>query len=230
LTLGIYGLRERIVSYLNNDELSEEQRRFFDGCLKVYDAAIRFLKRASVAAGKKGNLEMSLGLAYLSENSPETLYHKMQTVFVFYMLQHNVEATYLRTLGRLDSLLYSSFIKEDEAVGIRLVKDFIKEIDTLKAPANIPFAICGTDEYGKDLTNPLSFIILDAYGELNTTNTKFHILCSKKTPDSLLRHAFEYIRAGKNSIVFMSDEAAIEGLKRLGAENNDACNRPKIFD
>jgi formate C-acetyltransferase len=41
--------------------------------------------------------------------------------------------------------------------------------------------------------------------------------------DELLKRAFEYIRAGKNSIVFLSDDTVIEALEKLGAEHQDAC-------
>lgn len=224
LSLGIYGLRERLVSYSEKSGISDGQRAFYQGCIQVYDAALRFIQRAGAAARAHGKDEMADGLEFLAQNKPHTLYQQMQTVFIFYTLQHATEVTYLRTLGRLDSLFYPSFIKEPKESGLQLIRDFILEIDTLQAPANIPFAICGTSRDGNDLTNELSFHILNIYGELNTTNTKFHILCDQKTPDSLIKRAFEIIRGGKNSIVFISNETAIEGLKQLGAAHADACN------
>ena len=223
LSLGVYGLFERVRAYRRQAD-TPRQIRFFDGCIKVYDAALRFLTRASDAARAVGKTEMADGLQFLTSHAPQNLYQKLQLFFIFYLLQHTIETTYLRTLGRLDSLLYNDFVKENEEYALRLIEDFIQEIDTLQAPSNIPFAIGGTDEWGNSLYNPLSYAILEAYGKLNTTNTKFHILYAQNTPDDLIKRAFTHIRAGKNSIVFISDTTAIEGLKLLGASHKNACN------
>ena len=224
LCLGVYGLRNRLLDYLQKTDITENSRRFYSNGLKVYDAALRFLNRASEAASLQGKAEIANGLKHLSVSVPHTLYQRMQTIFIFYMLEHSIEGTYLRTLGRLDSLLYPYFLKEKKEYCMQLIEDFFREIDTLQAPSNIPFAIGGSDKCGKCLVNPLSYIILDTYGKLNTNNTKFHILYGKNTPDDIIKRAFEYIRSGKNSIVFISDETAIEGLEKLGAMHEDACN------
>lgn len=223
LELGIYGLRQRIFENLQKTNCSMKAQRFFKGCFKVYDAALRFLIRASEEARMQGKIEMADGLFYLSKNQPQTFYHRLQLFFVFYTLQHFIEGTYLRTLGRLDSLLYPYFSEEDEEKATQLIEKFICEIDRLQAPSNIPFALGGTNENGDSLVNHLSYKILDVYGKLNTNNTKIHILYNEKMSDALLKRAFEYIRAGKNSIVFLSDDTVIEALVKLGAERQDAC-------
>ena len=193
LDLGIYGLRTRLLSYHEKATLHSKQQRFYSNLLKVYDAALKFLERASKIAYTQNKIEMAENLLHLSTSAPITLYQRLQTVFIFYMLQHSIEGTYLRTLGRLDSLFYPYFIQEQESVALQLMEDFIKEIDTLKAPSNIPFAIGGSDESGNSLINPLSYIILDLYGKLNTINTKFHILYNENTP----------LPSGKGEFVFV---------------------------
>lgn len=224
LRLGIYGLRNRLQCYLQKTGKTPKQKRFYSACIKVYDAALRFLKKASQIAREQGKTEMADSLKILVSSVPQTFYQRLQTVFIFFNLQQCIDGTFVRTLGRLDSLFYPYFIQEDREVALRLIEDFIKEIDTLQSLANIPFAIGGTDKNGNSLVNPLSYIILDTYGKLNTVNTKFHILYSDNMPDDLVKRAFEYIRAGKNSLVFMSDKTAIEGLKNIGAAHEDACN------
>ena len=224
LRLGIYGLRNRLQCYLQKTGKTPKQKRFYSACIKVYDAALRFLQKASQIAHEQGKTEMADGLYALSSSVPQNFYQRLQTVFIFFNLQQCIDGTFVRTLGRLDSLFYPYFIQEDREVVLRLIEDFIKEIDTLQVIANIPFAIGGTDKNGNSLVNPLSYIILDTYGKLNTVNTKFHILYSDNMPDDLVKRAFEYIRAGKNSIVFMSDKTAIAGLKNIGAAHEDACN------
>jgi formate C-acetyltransferase len=134
------------------------------------------------------------------------------------------DGTYLRTLGRLDSLFYPYYKKETKENAGKLVLDYLKDIDTLQAPSNIPFAIGGTDKNGNSLINELSYIFLEAYKIAETNNTKIHILCADDTPADIIESAFKGIRDGNNSIVFMSDSKIIESLKKIGIEHNDAVN------
>lgn len=221
LHLGIFGIKERLNELFTraNDEKS---KKFYTGCIRVYEAALRFLRRTAELALSVGKIEMAEGLQNLSQSRPRNLYERLQTVFIFYTLQHNIEATLLRTLGRLDSLFFPYFQLEEKEYATKLFEDFINEIDRLEAPSNIPFALGGTDETGKSLINPLSYLLLDIYGKANTINTKLHILYDDTTPDDFAKQAFRYIRAGKNSIVFISNITAINALKKLGATHKDA--------
>ena len=84
LCLGVYGLRNRLLDYLQKTDITENSRRFYSNGLKVYDAALRFLNRASEAASLQGKAEIANGLKHLSVSVPHTLYQRMQTIFIFY--------------------------------------------------------------------------------------------------------------------------------------------------
>ena len=148
----------------------------------------------------------------------------MQTSIIYYFLQHFFDGTYLRTLGRLDRLYYPYYAQEEKTRADELLLDYMKEIDRLEAPSNIPFALGGTDADGNELINELSYIWLDIYKKAETVNTKLHLLCSDHTPEDIIKKAFQFIREGNNSIVFMSDGRVIEGLKKQGVEHNDAAD------
>ncbi|MBQ2891054.1 MAG: hypothetical protein IJE44_05365 [Clostridia bacterium] len=224
LSLGITGLRKRISEYAEKNKGDEKKDRFYKEISKVYDAALRFLKRASDAAAACGKNEMAEGIKSLTENAPKNLFEAMQTTIIYYVLQHMFEGTYLRTLGRLDSLFYSYYEKENKENAKELVLAYLKEIDTLKAPANTPFALGGTDEHGNSLINELSYVFVEAYKKANTNNTKFHLLCNDNTPADIIESAFEGVRNGSNSIFFMSDKKIIESLEKLGEDRKDALN------
>ena len=119
---------------------------------------------------------MADALIGLCEREPRNLYEALQTSLVYYHLQQFFDGSILRTLGRLDRLFYPYYVKEATNEADNLLLDYMKEIDRLDAPSNIPFAICGTDEDGKDLTNELSYVLLDTYKKADTTNTKLHLL------------------------------------------------------
>lgn len=218
IKLGIFGLRERILAYAKKNT---EKKRFYENILRVYDAALRFIKRAADVAKAVGKEEMGDGLLHLTCGAPENLFEAMQTTIVYYVMQHMFDGTFLRTLGRLDGLFYSFYIKESENEAKDLLLDYFKEIDRLQAPSNIPFAICGTDVDGNSLTNALSYALLETYKKAKTNNTKLHLLCSENTPEDIVQKALDGVRNGNNSIVFMSDEKIIESLKKLGATHED---------
>ena len=222
IQLGIYGLRNRLVSYAKKYNENSSKAGFYSLLISVYDAILRFMGRAADIAISMGKTEMAESLMALTTRAPKNLYEVMQTTILYYVLQHIIEGTNLRTLGRLDSLYYPYYIKEETQAGRALIEDFYREIDKLNAIANIPFAIGGTDINGKSLVNELSYVLVDVYKSLETNNTKFHILCSDDTPKALLESVFDGIRNGKNSMVFISDKRVIEALRNLNEELEDA--------
>lgn len=222
LRLGFNGLRERLCEFKSRNSSDAMKNRFYTACIEVWDAALRFLGRAAQKALESGRSDIANGLAAISERPPETLFEALQTILAYYTFQHKISGTNLRSLGRLDSLLYPFFLKEKREDAVRMLHDFIREIDTLRAPANIPFALGGSDQDGKPLLNELSYILLEAYEKVPATNTKLHLLCTKDIPDDFLGIAFRSIRNGKNSILFISDEKIIESLEKLGAAKSDA--------
>lgn len=224
ISLGIYGLRERIADYAKRSSENPSKVSFYQNLLKCYDAALRFMKRAADKAAELGRGEMADGLLHLCEGKPRNLFEALQVSIVYYTLMHHFEGTYLRTLGRIDKLFYPYYVKEEATAARGLLESYMEEIDRLRAPSNIPFALSGTDEYGNDLTNELSYLWLDVYEKAKTSNTKLHVLCSKKTPEDIIKKALRCVRDGNNSIVFMSDEQVITSLKKQGAEHADAVN------
>jgi len=224
INLGIYGLRNRIAKYAQDNIADEKAKGFYDQLLSVYDAALRFMKRAADQAMLSGRDEMANSLLNLIEGGPSNLFEALQISIIYYYLQHFLDGTGLRTLGRLDNLFYPYYVKEATNEADDLLLDYMKEIDRLDTPANIPFAIGGTDEDGKDLVNELSYVLLDTYKKADTTNTKLHLLCSEHTPEDIMKKAFRYIREGNNSIVFISDKRVIEALEKQGIEYKDAVN------
>lgn len=222
MKFGIFGLCERIKKYKKSCRNDERKANFYNGLERIYIAALRFMHRAADAANSAGKTEMASGIYALCEHEPKTLFEAMQLSIIYYALQHTFEGTCLRTLGRIDSL-FEPFCKNETEDNIRaLLVDYLKEIDKLEAPSNIPFALGGTNTDGACLANELSFLILEAYENTETSNTKLHLLCTDHTPQKLIKKALECIQKGKNSIVFMSDKKIIEALIKLGATHEDA--------
>jgi len=222
VTLGIAGLCARAERVAANPANTAKQQRFYDGVVRVYRAALRFVRRCAEAATAADKPEMAQGLERLVTSAPRNLFETMQTILIYYVLQQMVEGTVLRALGRLDQLLYPHYKQEDRSTADALLLDFLHEIDRLHAVANIPFHIGGTDVSGNHTVNELSYALLDAYRASGNHDTKLHLLVAKNTPDDIIAKAFEAVREGNNSIMFMSDETIIQSLENLGEDHTDA--------
>ncbi len=222
ISLGIFGLRTRIDEYAKKYANDEKKCRFYKNLADVYDAALRFLKRAAEEARKHGREEMAKGMDALASGAPSNIYEAMQCSIAYYTLQQYFDGTFLRTLGRLDELFYPFYKADEKEYTEQLLLDYVREIDRIKAMANVPFALGGTDLSGKSTVNELSYMFISAYRAARTSNVKLHLLCADGTPKDIIEQAMDAVRNGDNSIVFMSDKQVIDSLIRLGEEEKDA--------
>ena len=219
ISLGIYGLRQRIEDY--RDKCGEKEKAFFDGAAMVYDAALRFMKRCADFARENGMGEMSESLYRLTHRPPETLYEAMQTSLLFYSLHRYFDRSDPRSMGRVDSLFYPYFLGEERERARGLVRDYITALNGFNTVANLPFALGGT-RVGESLVSELSYMFLEEYRKMRPDEVKLHILVGDRTPEDFLALAMESIREGSNSIVFLSDKKVVESLIRLGERREDA--------
>ena len=88
IALGIYGLRNRIAEYAQDHIADEKAKGFYEQILSVYDAALRFMKRAADQAALSGRAEMANALLNLIEGGPSNLFEALQTSIIYYYLQH----------------------------------------------------------------------------------------------------------------------------------------------
>ena len=219
--LGFYGLKKRAEKY-ESECTDPEKMRFYSAVVRVYNAAERFIKRVIEKAEAEGRLEIAAGLKSILIAPPSNMFEAMQMLLLYHNMQHFAEETWIRTFGRVDSLLYPFFLKEEKEFATELVRDFIKEINGHNMAENQPFALGGSDKDGNDLINELSYAFIKEYKKLNPPYVKIHILCTKKTPESFLKATLDSIRSGANSICYMGDDVLKQAVIKLGASEEDA--------
>ena len=138
-------------------------------------------------------------------------------------LQQEFETSNIRTMGRLDQLLLPLYEQETDMEYVHeLTHQYMVEIDALKATANLPFALGGTDADGVSQVNAMSYEILNAYAATKLPDTKLHILWTPDMPDDFLTLCMQCIRDGGNSLVFINNQKMVDGLVKLGLENKHA--------
>ncbi len=226
LDLGLQGLIGRIEN-AKKRELTDGQEIFYRSCEIMLSAIIKLITRHADAI-KEHDPERAECLNNIAKGAPQTTYEAMQLLIIYFFMHEYIGDTRVRTLGRLDALLYP-FYKKDLESGrytkeeiYEMLKFFLYKFWCAKVPYDIPFMLGGSDKDGKEITNELSYMIVDAYNSLDIHSPKIHIGVSDKTPKDFILKVLACIRGGNNSFVFSNDAAATEALKKVGIPEEDA--------
>ena len=233
LALGIPGLLNRLRSY-------HKDTAFYQAGEMVYEAVLRYLHRLSLACREaaKEVPQHAERLHYcaddldaLCEHEPQTLHQALQLTYIFHILQEEIEGERLRSLGGLDRI-YTRFMQADLDAG-RLTKseiaemwqDFFQKFHALTGDTFFgePMYLGGELPDGSCAVNEYTYLILDAYAQLNLANPKFHIRISSNTPASFTEKVLDCIRCGNSSFVFINDDCAVPMMqKHVGATLEEA--------
>ncbi len=146
-------------------------------------------------------------------------------------------------LGRMDVNLgphYSRDIAEgrlSEAEAMELLECFflkLNEIDKiysnnatrfLQGPAHGQcITVGGVDAEGRDATNGLSLLILDADRDTRLVQPDIAVRVHPDTPDELLRRAALNVKAGINKIKIFNDPVVVRSMLDIGIAPEDAWN------
>ena len=239
--VGFVGLLKRVEEAREKKGLSERQKDFYNACIVTLNAVLIYLGRLADAI-EPFNMENAKILRNLTNQAPSNIYEAMQTLIAYFFFHEYVGGTRVRTLGRVDVLLYP-FYKNDIENGIftkeeikELLKFFLNKFWTAKVPFDLPFCLGGIDADGNEVTNEVSYLIVETYNELNIHSPKIHIRVSDKTPESFVKLVLSCIRGGNSSFVFVNDKIGIKSLMNVGIEERDAmdyvpvgCYEPAVW-
>lgn len=228
LKYGIGGLLERVHTARDKKtSLTEDQKVFYDACEMSLNALSHYFQRLSEAV-KERDRDVSDCLLKISTKAPETTYEALQLLIGYLYVHEYIGGARDRTLGRLDDCLYS-YYKNDLSSGRyseeeikELYKYFLNKIWAMRIPYDQPFELGGLRPDGKELTNELSYLIVNAYNDINVHSPKIHIRVSEKTPDSFVKLVLNCIRGGNSSFVFCNDAVTVKALCDVGISKEEA--------
>ncbi len=228
--LGFGGLLDKVRTYR---EVNPDKREFYDAEEKVLLAIIDFVDRhiteikRLIATETRPEIRESLDqMLSVNENirlgAPKTFYEVCQWTAYF----NCASRIYTRDGAgfQLDTLLYP-YYENDIKNGI---------LDDEKAKfliANLLlidphyYQISGVDENDKDMTNKLTYLILDAADSIDIAcnlTVRVHENCDRE----LIRKAIYYLLKNKNGWPrFCNDKALAEGYMRNGVDKKTARER-----
>ncbi len=228
LSLGFVGILARLEESLAKEGISKEQKGFYLSGIKVWRAAIEYMKRSADIAEGLGKERIAKTLRALTVHAPETLLEAITAMVQYYDFQQMVESTPVRALGRVDHLLYPFYKKDVERGRITerdaadMTDSFLFKLNDYHVEANIAFAMAGTKNDGTTYVNEYSYILLRRLVEMNLPQVKVHFLYDTSLPRDFMRIVFEGIRKGSNSFVFISDRVTKAALEGIGISREDA--------
>jgi formate C-acetyltransferase len=228
-----------------------EKKNFLEAAIISLEAVINFAKRYSAlakssaakeknASRKKILQEIAETCAWVPENPPRTFIEAIQ----FFYFIHLVRYLEYSTLGigvRIDQVFgpyYEKDLKEgkitkEETLGIlQLLWIKLNELGLVYSPtvssvyggvASLQaVTIGGTDENGKDVTNDLTYLVMEAAKTLKLIEPSIVLRMHKNTPDEVYSKAVDVISTGIGYPSIFNDEAYMPLFARWGMPPKDA--------
>lgn len=203
LKLGVSGLIAGIDEKLAHDALSEKQRKNLTAMKRVLRCAVRLAQRYAALAAqqaesatpeRRAELELMLeNLRRVPEFPAQTLMQAMQSYVLLWQVMCIEQAPnpFAFSVGNADRIFepYRKLSGEDRAQAAALFKHFLVFFNVGERSWAISqnVLIGGRDLDGNDLTNEMSYAILDAYYDMNLPQPILSVKLHRNTPEQLYR-------------------------------------------
>ncbi|MFW9938620.1 MAG: pyruvate formate lyase family protein, partial [Candidatus Thorarchaeota archaeon] len=238
----------------NNGEEYVHKKQFLQSVIITMEGAINWAKRyaelakekaeSSNNAIRKAELEqIAKNCEWVPENPPRTLQEALQFYWFIHLIVNFIDLPMVGDGIRFDVCFnpyYENDLKENkinrdqaqELVECIFVKS--QETGFLHPPiwsgaggGAIGFqtiTIGGINSEGKDITNEMSYIVLDAMNSVRTVTPPLALRWNNKIPKKLIDKAIEVISTGMPQPAFFNDNVNITRLVSLGVPLEDAQN------
>lgn len=190
---------------------------------------------------KKELMELAEICRYVPFHPARTFQEAVQSIFMILLAVHMESNGHAISLGRFDQYVYPLYKKDIEEGRITKEKAleiiecfFIKcnELNKLRSWPDTEFfmgyqmfinlAICGQTVEGKDATNDISRMCIQACRELKLITPSVSVKCFDGTTDEVLMDALEATIEHKGGMpAFYNDKAFIKILREMGVAEED---------
>ena len=235
-------VRHGILHIRKNAERSLERYRgtereaFLQSCLHCLDAFDVWHRRYLDALREMPAYESNYkNLQRVPQKPAANFYEAVQSIwftFAFLRLCGNWPG-----IGRIDYLL-GDYLKKDLANGTLTLDEareilahfFIKGCEWVSggnygsgdAQHYQNILLCGVDENGEEVTNEVTFLVLDILEELGISDFPTSVRLNRNTDEKLLRRVAEVMRYGGGILAVYNEDLVIEALVRDGYDLREA--------
>jgi formate C-acetyltransferase len=229
-----------------------KKRHFLRAATIACDGVIRFATRyaelATTMAREESDPESAKELLKIAEicarvpaRPPRTFWEALQAIWLVHLGVMLDDGGVAHALGRLDQVLLP-FLERDLANGdltrasaLELIEClFLKASETVNLMEGmatigvggnntfIELTIGGVDQQGKDATNALSFLFLDAVEEMKTIQPNCAARLHPETPEAFRRRVADVMAGSSVSLQVVNDAVIVDAYTRKGVALEDA--------
>ncbi len=254
LPTGCRALREQVAERIARGDLDERGADLLEGMRLCLEAAETWRRRhvelldelVDDSAGEdRANYEtVRDSLTRVPEGEPESFRDAVQSLwsmFAFQRLMGNWPG-----IGRVDEML-GPYLSRDLSAG-RVTRDQARELvahlwikgcewtgasdfgGSGDAQHYQNVLLSGVNASGEDITNEVTYLILDVVEELHISDYPIAVRVNAQTPDRLFRKIAEVQRQGGGIVAIYNEDIVLEGLVKFGYEiaeartfTNDGC-------
>ncbi len=234
LDIGIKGIKENV--YANIDCFEGDKLDFIQSCINAIDAfelwIDRYVKELKNKIGYEDNVKILTRVPFSPPQSFHEAVQSMWAVFAFCRLCGNWPG-----IGRIDKLL-GKYLKRDLENGILTLSDareilshfFIKGCEWVTGEECVNgdaqhyqnIVLGGCDEDGNDVTNDVTYLVLDIVEELGISDFPISVRVGKDTSDELLKRVAQVMRHGNGVIAVYNEDTVIKALENNGYSEGEA--------
>lgn len=223
---GLQSYRRDVEAQLACKDNTPEKQAFLEGALACLDAAVRFahryadlaLEQAACACGKeKQQLEQIAAMCRkVPENPADTWLEALQSIYLTHILTQLSEPSFTTvSLGNLDRILYPYYRPEEEALYKTAILQLYRQLET-HSGRDCSISLGGTDSSGQDVTNPLSYLFLNAKKDFHGRAPVIALNIHKNTPEEFLLEAVDHKLFAMGQPSFYGVPACQAALRRRG--------------
>ena len=248
LDIGYLGLKEQIGGRLQNQGLDAEVRETLLAMRSCLDAAATWHARyvseledlvTSTRGEQRGHYQAVLDhLRGVPARQPSNFREAVQSLWLmwdFLRLCGNWSG-----VGRIDKIL-GPYLKRDLDNGVLTLDEarellahfWIKGCEWIGADSghvgttgdaqfyqNV--VLSGMDEGGRDITNEVTYLVLDVVEELHISDFPIAVRIGPHTPERLLRRIAEVQRRGGGIVAIYNEPLILKALERFGYDRHEA--------
>jgi formate C-acetyltransferase len=209
------------------------------------DLARELAEKESDATRKAELIRIADACDRVPAEPPRDFFEAVQCVRLFHLVCWKESSDRPEVpVGRLDQLLYPYYKKDKEAgkvtaqdaaelLGALWLK--IRECENLvtiprsqrAAPGSLlpNITLCGTDVEGNDLTNEISWLVLEAMAQIKLSEPAIYIRYNPEMDENFVLHALRCNREfGGGNPAFLNNQLGMDRYLERGVPLKDACN------
>lgn len=237
LELGIDRMLEKLDRAAKTAK-TEEKRCYAAGVAKTYQAVSCLIERHAAAAEAAGMTQTARNCRKAAHQAPETFEEAIQLFWFVWTIRSDFShihfrnpGYYMATLGRWDQHFYPYLKRDLEAhrttrqEALDLVKEVFSKMNTLGIGDTLKnIMLGGQDEHGRDESNLLSELCVDAIIQLKAAEPHLNVRVFPGMDPAFYQKTLELVQMGQGQGELFYDDVIIPQLLRHGIPREAACD------